>query len=66
MIAHSKKTFILPSVWVGTEYNRVPIWKKSLLIVFENYHGIPCCQIGRVDRFMHTLLMVNINPICKR
>ena len=37
MLVHSKKAFLLPSVWSGTEYTQALIWKKSLLICFENY-----------------------------
>ena len=34
---HSKKAFLLPSVWPETEYTCAIIWKKSLLICFESY-----------------------------
>ena len=34
------KAFLLLSLWPGTEYTRVLIWKKSLLIYFESYQGI--------------------------
>ena len=65
MLAHSKKAFLLPSIWPGIEYTRVLIWKKTLLICFESYQGIPFSHACRVDRNVNTLLMVNINPICK-
>ena len=61
-----QKAFFLPSVWPETEYTWALIWKKSLLICFESYQGIPYSHTGRVDRNVNTLLMVNINPICKR
>ena len=62
---HSKRTFLLLSVWPGTEYTWALIWKKSLLICFESYQGIPYSHTGRVDSSVNTLLMVNINPIWK-
>ena len=62
----SKKVFLLPSVWPGTKYTWALIWKKSLLICFGSYQGILYSHTGRVDRNVNTLLMVNINPICKR
>ena len=36
-----KKALLLPLVWPGTEYTWALIWKKSLLICFESYQGIP-------------------------
>ena len=66
VLFHSKKAFLLPSVWPGTEYTWSLIWKKRLLICFESCQGIPHFHTGRVDRNMNTFLMVNINPICKR
>ena len=56
--------FLLHSVWPGTEYTWTLNWKKSLLIYFESYQGIPYSHTGRVDRGWW--LMVNINSICKR
>ena len=44
----------------------VTIWKKRLLICFESYQSIPYSHTVTVDRNLNTLLMVNINPICKR
>ena len=41
MLVHSKKAFLLPSVWPGIEYTWALISKKSLLICFESYQGIP-------------------------
>ena len=41
MLFHSKKALLLPSVWPGTEYTWALIWKKSLIICFESYQGIP-------------------------
>ena len=41
MLFHSKKVLLLPSVWPGTEYTWALIWKKSLIICFESYQGIP-------------------------
>ena len=61
MLFHSKKTFLLPSVWSGTEYTWALIWKKSLLICFESYQSIPYSHTGGVDSIVNTLLMVNIN-----
>ena len=50
MFAHSKKTFLLPSVWSRTEYTLELIWKKSLVICFESYHAIPYSHTGIVDK----------------
>ena len=36
MLVYSKKTFLFPEICPGTEYSRVLIWKKSLLICFES------------------------------
>ena len=36
MFFHSKKGFLLHSVWPETEHNWGLIWKKSLLIRFES------------------------------
>ena len=66
MLFHSKKAFLLLSVWPGTEYTWALICKKSLLICFESYQGIPYSHTGREDRNVNTLLMVNINPISNR
>ena len=63
---HSNKAFLLPSVWLGAEYTCALIWKKSLLICFESYQGIPNSHTGRVDKNANTLLMVNISPICNK
>ena len=67
MLFHSKKALLLPSVWPGAEYTWTLIGKKSLLVCFESYQGIPYPHTGRVDldSNMNTLLMVNINPTCK-
>ena len=62
----SNKAFLLPSVWLGAEYTCALIWKKSLLICFESYQGIPISHTGRLGRNVSTLLMVNISPICKK
>ena len=55
MLIHSIKLFLLPSFWPGTEYTWVLIWKKRLLICFENYQGIPYFHLGRVDSGWWTL-----------
>ena len=65
MLFHSKKAFLLPAVWPGTEYTRTLIWKNSLLVCFESYQGIPYSHTGRVDSDVNTLLMLIINPRCK-
>ena len=65
ILFHSKKVFFLPSVWSGTEYTWALIWKKSLLTCFEGYQVILSSHTGRVDRNVNTVLMVDINPICK-
>ena len=65
MLFYSKKTFLLLSVSPGTEYTWALIWKKNLLISFESYEGTPYSHTGRVDRNVKTLIMVNINPLCK-
>ena len=49
MLLHSRKTFLLPSVWQGTEYTWTLIEEKILLICFERYQGIPYSHTGRVD-----------------
>ena len=41
MLFCSKKVLLLPSVWPGAEYTWALIWKKSLIICFESYQGIP-------------------------
>ena len=41
MVFRSKKVLLLPSVPPGTEYTWALIWKKSLIICFESYQGIP-------------------------
>ena len=56
MLFHSKKALLLPSVWPGTEFTWALIWKKSLLICFESYEGIPYSNTGRVDRNLNILL----------
>ena len=61
-----KRPSLFPSVWPGTECTWALICEKSLLICFESYQGIPYSHTGRVERNVNTLLMVNINPICKR
>ena len=66
MLVHSKKGFLLPSVWPETEYTLALIWRKSLLVCFESYQGIPYSHTGRVDRMINTLLMVNINFMSNR
>ena len=50
MLAHSEKVFLLPSVWPGTEYTWPLICKKSLLICFESYQGIPIPTQAELDR----------------
>ena len=62
MLVNSKKAFLFPSVWPETEYPWAFTWKKSLLICFESYQGIPYSHTGRVDRgcTVNTLLMVNL------
>ena len=46
-----------------TEYTWALIWKKSLVLTyFESYS---LSHTGRVDRNVNTLLMGNINPLCK-
>ena len=65
MLFQSKKTILFPSVWPGPEYTWALICKKSSLICFKSYQGIPYSHTGKVDRNVNTLLMVNINPICK-
>ena len=47
----------------GTVYTSVLIWKKSLLICFESYHGILYSHTDRVDWNLNILFMVSINPI---
>ena len=60
MLVHSKKPFLLPSVWPETEYTYALIW-KSLLICFESYQGIPYSHTGRgTGCTLNTLLMVNL------
>ena len=64
MLFHSEKFFVLPSVWQGIEYTWTLIGKKSLLVCFERYHGIPIPTQAELHSDVNTLLMVNINPIC--
>ena len=65
MLFHSKKAFFPLSVWPRIEYTWALIRNKGLLICFEGYQGILYSHTGRVDKYVNTLLMVNINPICK-
>ena len=39
-----------------------------IMLRFENYQGISYSQTGRVDKhgMVNTLLMINIDQICKR
>ena len=67
-----KKAFLFSSIWQGTEYTWGLIRKNGLLVCFESYQGIssippppPSTHTGRVDRNVNTLLIVNIDPICK-
>ena len=57
---HSKKTFLLPSVWPRIEYTLAHISKKSLICFDESYQGIPYSYTGRVDRNANILLMVKL------
>ena len=41
LVKNSKSIRSKLSVWPGTEYTWALIWKKSLLIYFESYQGIP-------------------------
>ena len=41
VLSPPKNAFLLPSVWPRTKNI---LWKKSLLIYFESYHGIPYSQ----------------------
>ena len=66
MLFHSKKAFLFPSVWPGTEYTWALICKKSLLICFESYQDILYSHTSRVEKNVNTLLMVNIDPIYVR
>ena len=61
MLFIPKKALRLPSVWPGTEYTWALICKKSLLVCFESYQGIPYSHTRRVgiDSNVNTLLMVN-------
>ena len=61
-----RHSFSLQQNTLETEYTWALIWDKSLLICFERYQGIQYSYTGRVDRNVNTLLIVNINPICKR
>ena len=40
--------------------------KEELTNCFESYQRILYSDTGRVDRNVNTLLMVNLNPLCKR
>ena len=42
------------------------IWKKSLLICFESYQGVPYFYRQSRKRMTNTFIMVNITLICKR
>ena len=67
MLVHPKKAFLLPSVWPGTEYTWVLIWKKSLLTCFESYQWMYSLFPHRQSKqkMVDTSLIVNINPICQ-
>ena len=55
MLVNSKKVFLLSSVWQRAKCTWALISKKSLLIYFESYQGIPYSHTGRVGRGMRTL-----------
>ena len=70
MLAHSKNALPLLLVWPGTEYTSGTHLKEEFLDLFERYHGmvfsIPPHRQSNRQGTVNTLLMVNINPICKR
>ena len=66
MLSHSKKSFLLPSVWLGAKYTWALIERRSLLICFKSYRSVPYFRTCRADRNANPLLMVTINPIYKR
>ena len=41
-------------------------WKKSLLICFENFQGVPCFHRQSRNRMMNTFIIDNITSIFKR
>ena len=41
MLVHSKKAFLLPSVWPGTEYIWAFIWKKAYLFALKATRTFP-------------------------
>ena len=51
----AKKAFLSPSVWPTREYTWTLNWKESLLICFENCHGVPYSHRQNRNR-MITLL----------
>ena len=65
-LSHSKKSLLVLSVWPGTEYTWALIWKKSLLICFENYQGIPYFFPYRQSRQEFEHFANGEHPICKR
>ena len=66
MLAPSKKGLPSPFSLARKRIYLAPIWKKSLLICLESYHGIPFSYRQSRKSMVNTLLMVNTTPICKR
>ena len=66
MLAPPERSFLLPSVWPGREYDWALIWKEVLQICFESYQGIPYSHKHIRNRMVNTMLMVNVTPKCKR
>ena len=49
-----RKIFLVPSVWTMKEYTWTHIWKKSLLICFENCQDFPYSYRQSRKRMMNT------------
>ena len=66
ILTPSKKAFLLTSDWPEREYTWALIWKKSSLISYKSYKGIPYSPRQIRKAMVNTFLMVNITLICKR
>ena len=63
LLAPSKKRVLLSlSVWPAREYTWTLIWKKSLLICFESYQGVPYSHRQSRKRMMKTFIIVTLSP----
>ena len=61
ILHNPQKAFLSSSVWPRREYTRTLNQKESLLICFENLHGVRYSHRQNMNRMMNTLIIANIN-----